>query len=171
MMQWVFCIESILLDQFEKGFPEEYILPVPSSEHLRLGCCSVVGKLELHEGFVAAPRLGNAGVCAIKLFAPAYPSQYFETEVQTFRDLQKAMVMESFIEIYGTFKMGQTSGFLLEYADLGDLETYWSTTPPPLSDAAMHSLWYEMLQLSHAVKYLHNIPFDPAHGNKKALTG
>ncbi|KFA66947.1 hypothetical protein S40285_05744 [Stachybotrys chlorohalonatus IBT 40285] len=67
--------------------------------------------------------------------------------------------------------MGQTSGFLLEYADLGDLETYWSTTPPPLSDAAMHSLWYEMLQLSHAVKYLHNIPFDPAHGNKKALTG
>ncbi|KAI1457063.1 kinase-like domain-containing protein [Annulohypoxylon moriforme] len=170
--QWMFCVKPLRFDGREVVMPPEYILPIRYTRYLGAGACAVVDKAMIHERYVEdefGAKANYPTVCAWKVFVSSHAKQYYKAELQAFKHLANGVARpESIIGFFGSLQIGDTFALLLEYADMGDLETYMRQVSPPTSDAEMDKLWKQVLQLGNALAYQHKIPY---RGEDKEVFG
>lgn len=143
---------------------EEDILPIKSLEKKGSGSSGQVYKLELHDGYNWASSGGSTPDClgdqsppelAIKMFKPQ-DRDTFRREVEAYEELGP---LPNLIHYYGNFTIEGDSGshnIVLEYADCGTLEDFWSEHGEGCTSAV--SFWYfweRFLEVAKPIDRLH----------------
>lgn len=171
-VQWMFCVKPLRLDGGEIQMQPEYILPVKHTQYAGVNACAVIDKATIHE-FYSEDNSGannhDQTVYALKIFASSRAKQHYEAELQAFKRLSEGVdKSQSIIEFFGGIHIGDTFAILLEYADMGDLESHMRQVSPPTSGEEMNWLWSQLLRLGSALAYLHSIPY---RGENENLLG
>lgn len=64
------------------------------------------------------------------------------------------------IGFYGSFKQGETSNILLEYAGGGTLEDFLQRNDPPTDSEGIYKLWSAAFEPIKAIQHIHSINRD-----------
>jgi serine/threonine protein kinase len=94
----------------------------------------------------------------------------FENEIAAFKKLsQSATLKGSIIGFYGTYIHGETCNIILEYADKGDLESFFQHELPPSTAPDIVEFWKKMFSIADALKFIQNL--DPGDSDTRAQDG
>lgn len=156
-MQWKFCApltpDAIFSHEYTSlrsmpELPPDCILPFSKEGFLGAGACATVEKVRVH-----SIDSDKSQVVSLKIFRTPKSKIVFEAELEAFRGSLGNDI--GVLECFGAFSIGQTCCLLLEYADLGNLESYMRHNVPPTSSTDVILLWEHALQLGNAVKEIH----------------
>ncbi|KAI0891826.1 hypothetical protein F4806DRAFT_481422 [Annulohypoxylon nitens] len=162
-LQWRFCVKPLKLNGDEMIMRPGRMLPVKHTRYLGAGSCAVLDKIVVHKRYVedgSGAKSNNSTVMTLKAFVSPHARQYYEAELQAFKQLAHGVDRpESIIKFFGGVQIGDTYALLLEYADMGDLDFYMRQVSPPTSKSDMNRLWSQVLQLGNALAYQHSMPY------------
>ncbi|KAK0673583.1 hypothetical protein QBC41DRAFT_311103 [Cercophora samala] len=68
---------------------------------------------------------------------------------------ERAKFQDHFLKYYGSFRQGSWGYLLLEYADEGSLEQFYTKNNTPHDSSEMHDLWVAMFSLLDGLSILH----------------
>ncbi|KAH8761295.1 hypothetical protein BGZ57DRAFT_858249 [Hyaloscypha finlandica] len=160
--QWQFCA-PVFHFQMETRFDEHLILPFTKKEKLHDGGMAAVYKIEMHPYYNALKpgkeKQSTENTFALKTYSPGvYSKRMFENEIAAFQRLSKSATTEgSIIGYYGTYTQSETYNIILEYADKGDLESFFQHENPPSETANIVEFWKSMFSIAKALKVMHNL--------------
>jgi hypothetical protein len=157
-LQWRFC-PVFVSPRFGLRYPSEALLPFISIDDLKWG----VYKVEIHpscDGLVAAqPRsMPSANhTYVIKTASSPRDIGNYRREVNLFRRLTIAGQKQppGIVSCYGSFEHRQTFYLLLEYAELGTLEEYISTTEKPSGEEELVGFWKATFRIVEGLRWVH----------------
>ena len=91
--------------------------------------------------------------------------KYFKNETEAFIHLLDGQdPHRDVIGYYGSFKIKDNFYLILEYADKGDLESYFRNVEPPTIARDITCFWKGFLRLIYGLIKIHKIdPRDPDH--------
>lgn len=89
----------------------------------------------------------------LRQYALKASERAYRDEVNGFRSVKNS---DSIIRFYGSYIHGDTFNTLLEYADKGSLEDYFTREAPPSRGGDIVKFWDSMFQLIKGLKAIHS---------------
>ncbi|KAM3071948.1 hypothetical protein ACMFMG_008416 [Clarireedia jacksonii] len=158
--QWIFCAPRLEICN-KKTWEDNRILPIIRKEILDTGGSAKVFKIELQPEYnrLISSRSANStherstNTFVLKTYCGKDARTSYDKEVAAFCRLTKA---EGIIGFYGSWKQNGRYNILLEYADVGTLETFLLHTDPPDKDSDIIDLWESVFQLLQGLLKIHH---------------
>lgn len=100
----------------------------------------------------------HANTFVLKTYISKDAEKVYTNEVNAFRKLKEYKNPKDatyVIGYYGSFVHGETRHILLEYADKGDLERYFTNIVPPDNGEDILSFWEGMFNIVRALMDIH----------------
>ncbi|KIX03656.1 uncharacterized protein Z518_07209 [Rhinocladiella mackenziei CBS 650.93] len=173
--QWRFCAHIFSRARIDDQISASYILPITSKEKIAEGGTANVFRIQIHPDYDELdPPTGDSdeshvrkhnNTYVLKTFhSRKYPAKcLYKSETAAFAYLKRSCALgNNFIGFHGSFVYNDTYNILLEYADIGSLEDYFTTISPPSTGEDILKLWTSVFGLLTAVENLHTIE---AEGN------
>ena len=99
-----------------------------------------------------------ANTYVLKTYNTKDASKYFNNEVDAFKKLASKDRHDcGLIQFFGSYKQGDTHNVLLEYADLGTLESFFMTRKPPTRAKDIVMFWGRLINVLKALVRIHAI--------------
>ena len=89
-----------------------------------------------------------------KIYETVEGQRAFTREVDVFEMLED-WASDVIVECFGSFMQRKKSVVMLEYADGGNLETFFTMNQQPKNFEEMERLWTELMKLLRALEFLH----------------
>ncbi|KAK6365008.1 uncharacterized protein PV06_04457 [Exophiala oligosperma] len=170
--QWRFCAHTFTDGYDDLHIPDSYILPILTTEALDEDGTADVQKVTLHPEYdrIQPPTKDTEekGITrkpthtyVLKLYrSKRYASEeLYKAESEAFIHLRNSHALgKHFIGYYGSFTHGNTRNILLEYANYGSLETFFSSVDAPTTGEDIIRFWQSMFGIIDAVCKIHTIP-------------
>ncbi|PVH88884.1 hypothetical protein DL98DRAFT_565731 [Cadophora sp. DSE1049] len=162
-MQWKYCAPEFKCPMMNIHFEDQRILPIVSKELIAGGGSALLYRIRLHSLYNRLdPR------------KPTYTAPdaavYYKNEVNAFRRLKRSQT-SSLIGFYGSFIQGHTFNIILEYADQGTLEHYFSDTSPPSRGVDIINFWESLFRAIWGLKCIHEVDGRGASEGPQILHG
>jgi hypothetical protein len=106
---------------------------------------------------------------ALKTYRSHEAAKYYECEVAAFRGLNRSP-NPFLIAFYGNYTQGDTYNLILEYADEGSLEQYFSKHNPPDEEEDIVNFWTSLFGIFKALASIHKAPRN-SNPEAKVLNG
>lgn len=85
--------------------------------------------------------------------------QYYHCEVGAYKVMNRQTdILPNMARFYGSYRLGQTYNFFLEYVGGGTLDHYLRNTDPPTSAEDILKIWSQILDLIRVVERIHKVP-------------
>ena len=84
----------------------------------------------------------------------------YDTEVAAFKHIINARADENFVRFYGGFRHGTSLSIILEYANVGTLDSYFVKVRPPTKSDEIRQFWINLCNVLEGIYGLHGIPAD-----------
>lgn len=81
-----------------------------------------------------------------------------KSEVEAYKHIIDAKADHNFIGFYGGIKHGETYSIILDHADQGTLDDFWSRATAPHQPEQILEFWSNMSQVLEGLSGLHGIP-------------
>ncbi|KAH7409344.1 kinase-like domain-containing protein [Cadophora sp. MPI-SDFR-AT-0126] len=175
-MQWKYCAPEFKYPMMNIHFEDQRILPIVSKELIAGGGSALLYRVRLHAMYnrldprkptSSEPR---ANTYALKTYTAPDAAVYYKNEVNAFRRLKRSQT-PSLIGFYGSFIQGHTFNIILEYADQGTLEHYFSDTSPPSRGVDIINFWESLFRTIWGLKCIHEVDGRGASDGPQILHG
>lgn len=93
-----------------------------------------------------------------------HAEEYYHSEIEAFKKIKKHPGSSNLITFYGGYQQGKTYNLILEYADKGSLENYFSETIPPADGKAIVNFWSGLFGIIGALKAIHDVEISHMEG-------
>ncbi|KAL9604134.1 MAG: hypothetical protein Q9219_000722 [cf. Caloplaca sp. 3 TL-2023] len=162
--QWQFCPMSLEYNM-DLHLEKEEILPILHKEELGRGGDAIAYKIVVdseHNKLVPKqssvperrPHLFDTFV--LKTYRGTDAKRRHQAERDAFVNLRYNNSSTPFIiTFHGSYVDDDTYNILIEYADLGNLEDYWRTTPKPSTKAEKIKLYDRLCSITHGLATIH----------------
>ncbi|KAF4634094.1 hypothetical protein G7Y89_g4015 [Cudoniella acicularis] len=168
--QWRYAV-PIFERLLDKSFSPEQILPIVHREPLGLGQGGAkIWRIAIHEDYnrlqMKNTKLNsNADTFVLKVYLSEVD---YEREVKAFRCLTPDQGILGFC---GNYIQGHTFNILLEYADQGNLDQYFSQVTPPRTGQDIIKFWRRLFTIIRALGIISTVAWDSAMLESKRSPG
>ena len=108
--------------------------------------------------FVQGPEHRNF---ALKTFRPLDGNKWQKYEKEAYLKFSDSPVTsDNLIAFHCSYELDGTYNFILEYADLGTLEDYYSNVSEPRTGEEIYTFWLNFLKLTEALVRIHSLGLD-----------
>ncbi|KAG4439306.1 hypothetical protein IFR05_005239 [Cadophora sp. M221] len=157
--QWRYCVPEFNSLLANTTFDKDRILPIVSKEKIGEGATATTYQVKIHPFYdrFQPPLPGidfhAADTYALKTFI-GRDSEYYLAEINTYQKLAQCH-SSGLIRLYGNYVQGNTFNAILELADKGSLEQYFSYCQPPTSGPDILNFWGHFLRIIPALISIH----------------
>ncbi|KAL8793424.1 MAG: hypothetical protein Q9195_004010 [Heterodermia aff. obscurata] len=171
--QWQFCVPELKVMNGRRFDPSEWILPIRMVKRLGEGVSADIYQVEVHGYYdphetdcndqsntsyrSSGQRRPKTLVLKSYRNVP-HAERYWNNEWQALKRLHGNGTCENIVGFHGSFVLGGVFHILLEYADMGTLEDYLTTIPPPCSSEDINTFYKSLLRVVYGLLRIHNSP-------------